>query len=443
MRSGPAGPTPAQARNLSPDVSRGLVLLGIAIANVLTVWLALGGGPGDLLGARPESTADNAVAVGSAMLVHQRGLPMFSALLAYGMGLLLTRERQRGTPFIEARNLLLRRYGVLAAMGAVHMIFLFMGDILVAYGLIGIGFALLALRASDRILLRTAWIILGLLIAGAAVALVAELALRTVQPELAQLLFEAINEDPLTGAGTGVLDAYWMQLLLGLIMFVSTAFGGFVFQFIAFAPVMLIGFVAGRRLLLNDPVPHLPLLRKIGYGGIAVSLAGGLVVGLMTIGALGDTPWLWTPMVVSLVTGLPAGLATVALITLLCRRWQGGSGRPPVVIQMLQALGQRSLSGYLFQSVAFLILMPPFALGLATHLSMAGATAVATGVWLVSLVGAWLLAKAGRPGPAESMHRRMVYGAPAKAAASDAPTAMHGHREVHQHDPYPDRQHSG
>lgn len=431
-------PTPAHARNLSPDVSRGLVLLGIAIANILTVWLAFGGGPVDVLGMRPETTADKVVTVGNAMLIHQRGLPMFSALLTYGIGLLLARERRRGTPFLETRSLLLRRYGVLAAIGAVHMIFLFSGDVLVAYGLIGMGFALVALRLSDKVLLRAAGILFGVLAALVLFATITELVLRAVQPELAAGLLEFLNEDPITG-GAG-MDEYWMQLLMGLLTLAGTAFGGFVFQFLAFGPVMLIGFVAGRRLLLNDPDQHLELLRKVGYGGIAISLAGGLLVGLMTIGVFGDTPWLWTPMALSMLTGLPAGLATVALITLLCRRWQGADRKPPVVIQMLQALGQRSLSGYLFQSVAFLVVMPTFTLGLASRLSIASATAVAAGVWLISLLGAWLLAKTGRPGPAEVLHRRMVYGLP--QTESVPAVAVHGHGEVHQDDADPDRQHS-
>jgi uncharacterized membrane protein YeiB len=74
-------------------------------------------------------------------------------------------------------------------------------------------------------------------------------------------------------------------------------------------------------------------------------------------------------------------------------------------------LGRRSLSGYLLQSVAWLLLASPYALALGTRtgspLITAGACAVA--VWLVSVVAATALERRGRPGPAETLLRRLSY----------------------------------
>ncbi|MGJ3507821.1 DUF418 domain-containing protein [Enemella sp. A6] len=392
-------------------MSRGLVLLGIAIANVTVAWLMFGGGPAGPFGAVPQNTADVVVGVFNAMFVHQRGLPMFSALLTYGLGLLLTRDARRGTPFGQARGRLLKRYLMLAAIGAVHMVFIFVGDVLVAYGLIASMIALLFLRTSDKTLLRLAIIIYAVVAAGVLALFAGELWLRASYPEALTMINDAITND---SAFSLVESSYPMKLLTGLLALFGTALGGFLFQGITFAPVMLIGFVAGRRWLLNDPDQHLRLLRIIGYGGIAVSILGGLPVGLMTMGVLGEQPWLMSPIGLSLITGLPGGLATIALITLACRRWQpraGGPTRPiPLPVQMLQALGARSLSGYLFQSVVFFALLPPVTLGLAGRLGIATGSLLAAGVWFVSLIGAWLLARAGKRGPAETLHRWMING---------------------------------
>jgi uncharacterized membrane protein YeiB len=86
--------------------------------------------------------------------------------------------------------------------------------------------------------------------------------------------------------------------------------------------------------------------------------------------------------------------------------------RENVVVGALTALGRRSLSGYLFQSVAWAVLDWPFMLGLGT--ATAGPTfaaaASATVVWLVSLVAALVMQRRSYCGPAETLLRRLVYG---------------------------------
>jgi uncharacterized membrane protein YeiB len=70
------------------------------------------------------------------------------------------------------------------------------------------------------------------------------------------------------------------------------------------------------------------------------------------------------------------------------------------------ALGQRSLSGYLFQSVAWLILFSPWALGLdGTYAAVIAAVAV----WVISLIAAQRMSETGYRGPAETLLRRIAY----------------------------------
>jgi uncharacterized protein len=64
---------------------------------------------------------------------------------------------------------------------------------------------------------------------------------------------------------------------------------------------------------------------------------------------------------------------------------------------------------YLAQSVAWLLLLEPYTADLGGALGVAAAAAVGLGVWLVTVVAADLLRRAGRPGPAEALLRRLVY----------------------------------
>jgi uncharacterized membrane protein YeiB len=79
------------------------------------------------------------------------------------------------------------------------------------------------------------------------------------------------------------------------------------------------------------------------------------------------------------------------------------------VVRALVACGQRSLSGYLFQSVVFVALLMPFTLGLGGRLGTAGVAVVALATWLVSVLLADLLHRRGRRGPAEVLLRRLTY----------------------------------
>jgi len=79
----------------------------------------------------------------------------------------------------------------------------------------------------------------------------------------------------------------------------------------------------------------------------------------------------------------------------------------------IAALGQRSLSGYLCQSVAWLMTLAPFtlALGARFHSPMLTGIAIALLVWLLTVVAAPFLSRRGQPGPAEAVLRRLTYGA--------------------------------
>ncbi|MEV4811900.1 DUF418 domain-containing protein [Micromonospora avicenniae] len=99
------------------------------------------------------------------------------------------------------------------------------------------------------------------------------------------------------------------------------------------------------------------------------------------------------------------------LLALRVSTWSPTSRRQ-LPVTALAALGRRSLSGYLVQSVAWLVLAPPYALALGDRLD--SPTFVAAGcallVWLGTLAGAYLMHRRGRRGPAEVLLRRLAYG---------------------------------
>lgn len=387
-------------RILAPDVARGFMLLGIAVANAVTAWLMMGSPP---TGDERSLPTDEVVIVLNDVLVHTRGLPMFATLFGYGIGMLVMREYRRGAPWPAARALLLKRYGWLALFGVIHAIFLFFGDILLLYSLLGLIVTFLV-PLKNRTLL---WIagVLGVVSIGISFLTAG------MNGDIEDAVFSGADDTLLPFTGEGFVG---QQLVVGVIAVVSSPF------VIAIAgpqlmALMLVGLVAARMRVLEESAAHVRLLSIVAAIGITAAVVTGVPAGLDTLGVI-DVFWVQG---LSDAAGLFAGPGLVALIALVClptqRRIREAAARgdtlaPPLPLGMLQALGQRSMSGYVTQSVLFLVLAGSWSLDLFTDESVTIICLWATGVWLFTLIAAWLLAKAGKPGPLEAVHRRLTYG---------------------------------
>ena len=74
------------------------------------------------------------------------------------------------------------------------------------------------------------------------------------------------------------------------------------------------------------------------------------------------------------------------------------------------ALGKRSMSGYIAQSVLFIVLVTPAGFGLGADASVSGKLGIGLLVFVLTLLLAALLEAWGKPGPFEWAHRRLAYG---------------------------------
>ncbi|TWH71043.1 putative membrane protein YeiB [Micromonospora olivasterospora] len=148
-RPRPAAPQ-ARKRVVALDVLRGFALCGILLANVKPI--AHRGGE---LGTEqvPETTAAWVLH----LLVDQRFFPIFSLLFGVGFSLLLESAQARAR---QPRVVLLRRLLALLAVGLVHFLVLWKGDILAVYATLG----LLVLLPSTWLPRRVVAIAAGVLI---------------------------------------------------------------------------------------------------------------------------------------------------------------------------------------------------------------------------------------------------------------------------------------
>jgi uncharacterized protein len=389
------GPVQRAERALAPDLARGAMLLLIALANCAGAFFASAPGV--------DTTPHGLERVYNLFMfafVHARAYPMFAIMFGYGLVQLARRQDAAAGDPRAARSVLLRRNAWLFVFGAAHGVLLLGGDFLGGYGLVGIVFTLLLLRRGDRVYRFAPWylavvgvylVVLPVVIAltngtgGRAAQVPTSPNDSFAQPDYVSSLLSRVQEWPVhTITITGLIFVVW------------------------------IGAWAARKRILEEPARHLRLLRVAAAGGIGLAVAGGLPMGLFSAGVF-EVSVAAAPRVKLLyeVSGTFGGVGYVALFGLLSHALTTAMPAPRenVVVGALTALGRRSLSGYLFQSVAWAVLAWPFMLDLGNKPASPtfAAAGSATAVWLVSLVAAQVMQRQSYRGPAEALLRQLVY----------------------------------
>ena len=86
------------------------------------------------------------------------------------------------------------------------------------------------------------------------------------------------------------------------------------------------------------------------------------------------------------------------------------------MVTALVAVGQRSMTCYLCQSVVWAIAFTPALLGLSDDLTVATTALLATATWVLTIGVADWLRRTDRRGPFEVLVRRVTYGRALSAA---------------------------
>ena len=383
-----SGPTRLDARALAPDLARGFMLLFIALANshyFLRGSSAFGGFPQD--GSVPDSVVAGIIAT----LVDGRAFPMFGILFGYGVAQIARRQTGAGAARRSVRWLLWRRSLFLVLLGFLHAMLLYIGDILAAYGVL-LFLGVWVLRWKDRTLLIVALLIFLV----SALPSDGSSATASDQPDPAMLPPDL---------WTGLAERITVQPVIALL------------APIGFAAPFLLGIWAGRRRILERPEQHLVLLRWTAFIGITAAVAGALPVSLVIAGVV-DLPSDHTLSLLGPLhdaSGVLGGCGYAALIALIALRI--GARRAPIT-QAIVAVGQRSLTCYLTQSVVWTLVFTPYLGDLSGTLTVTTTALVAVATWLLTAALAELMRRADYRGPFEVLIRRFTYRPAAYMAAA-------------------------
>lgn len=366
------------------DALRGFALAGVLLANLdpLSLHYFLDEAARARL---PTAGFDAWAAYATNLLVTGKSITLFSLLFGLSFSVQLERAQAKGAGLATY----LRRIAVLLLIGCLHTYLLWWGDILLVYAVLAI--ALIAFRrVSDR------W----LLVTGLALALSWPLAKPLIEqmrpPGLASAAqmhaasLAAFSSDSVAAAFTqNVAFANWNRWASwGVLPFVFADF--------------LLGYWAGRRRLLHEPLAHAVLLRTLvvagGLAGLVASVAESRVE---AGGAAADG----LQALLQRLGPLGLGCAYAAGFALLFqrpawRRW----------LRWLAPVGRMALTNYLIQTPVCLALFYGIGLGLGPYAGYPGRFVAWASIFAAQIAFShWWLARY-RFGPLEWAWRSVTYG---------------------------------
>jgi uncharacterized protein len=412
-------PVPRAERSAGIDIARGLALLGIIVVNARSFFLPLGWEAeiGPLHDGLQRSSLDWAVYDAVDVLANYKFISVFSLLFGFGLAQQAARCAAAGR---SRWRMGLRRLGLLLAIGLLHGLLVWAGDILTLYSIVGT-VVLACIGLDDRWLRRVTmgvvalillvtvanagmqWAFVGAAADHGAVAVVAEHPLRGV--------------DAMTDAGFDISSPTWIEaevlafrqgpwLDAAAFRAVSYALS------LLFAPIsygwqpllmMLVGVWAQRTRLF---APESSSRRRL----LAVRLiAAGLPCAVAAV-----LPWWFlgreSPAATALST-LALQLSALLLpVGYACLAVEFGPRLPTVLRAPIQAAGSIGLTVYLCESLVCTGIASWWGLARFGTMTDAQFTAMVIGVWAGLMVAALAWTRVFGSGPTERLWRWGTYG---------------------------------
>lgn len=382
-------------REIFPDLARAWALFGIAVVNVgVMSWpMMLGYGESGL-----ATSADRAAFFVVNSLFLMKSYSLFSFMFGVGFAYQMKSADKKGVGFAGRYW---RRISGLLAFGLLNVAFLFQGDILIMYAILGC-LLFLFRKSSPRILSGWAIAVYTLQFAIALLLALAMWAGMTIEPEAFGKEIATMKE-----AGDAAANAFrsgtfsdtiaqrftdWSQVItFGMLMQGIGAFAFFLFGLSA----------VKRGTIANPSAPFWKKARRI-FLPIGLIISGcGAWLALQSGGAMG-----------------PKMMASLALITLgspfstagylgLIAKWAETPGG--TVKTFFARGGTASLTAYLLQGLLLSFIFNAYGLGYFEKIGAGGAIAIGAGVALFTIAFASLWRVFYSRGPLEYLLRAWTY----------------------------------
>jgi uncharacterized protein len=377
----PSGPVGPSERIDAIDALRGVALFGVLAINLVTEFrvsiFEQFLGP-----VRPVSPIDRAVESFLMVAVDMKAFALFSLL--FGVGLAIQFERLAANP--NRIRLLVRRLVILLAIGLLHLVLIWNGDILTEYALAGF-VALPFLFGPRRLLPLAALVCLGLYPA------MPWLVPNGVFPGAAAMIQDVAEANRIYGTGG------FVEILAFRIRELPLIIPLHLYVFPRTVGLFLFGAWAWRSAVLKNPAAYGSLMLVVAVVGVSLGLA------LTLINANAFFTLRGANMVAGSLATIVLALGYAAAVIGACSTLAGKA-----LFCWAAPLGRMAFTNYLAQSVIFGWIFYGYGLGLFGRLGASIALAIGLGVYLGQIIfSAWWLRRY-RFGPVEWLWRTLMYG---------------------------------
>ena len=375
-------------RDVAPDVLRGFALLGILVVNIQFMGLhSEEGARGEWLTGAANGTAGLLMAA----LFAGKFYLLFSFLYGYSSAYIIKNDRANRARWIK-------RCLVLMLFGAFHFTFLWHGDIIFLYGLLG--FLLLAFFfRSDRTL--QIWSKVIFIVSAVLISLIGILLLigeRFFPQESSVQIFEPkLNE--ILRSGTFVeaiaprVELWVFGLISGIFLQGGMAFAAF-----------LLGLRLARSKFLSLPMDRAQNSKMIKRGFLL-----GLPIQLISAFTLVRNEQRTDPseaiyLFCLFVAFISAPLLSMAYVGVIRKLVEDNAG----LVAWMKPAGQMSLTVYISQSIITSLIFGPWGLGLFAELETWSVFTLALLIWLFLVAFSNLWLKRFSQGPLERVLSAMT-----------------------------------
>lgn len=399
-------PVQLDERHKILDVLRGFALLGVMLDNLFgfTGW---GFASPERRQSYPTWNADMVLGTLEQVFINGKFYSLFSLLFGIGFSIILLRNEAKG---VNPLRIFYRRLFILMLIGAFHLFFIWDGDILFLYALVGFTLPLFR-KMSDRTLVTIA---ITLILSPIIIDLVS-----VISKVRLGAGFQSIANSIDVSRGVPLEQEGYSQYLYkdgsGWTEWRNWMGSGWAYRFgyLLYSnripkvlAMFLLGFCVGRNMMFAKIEEHIALLKKLRFWGLLIGIPMGVVSFYFEIFRKGvPDPEGLVHTAAYAFSVVPMSLAYTSII---CLHWHRRQGQTP--LRYLAPVGQMALTNYLMQSFIGIFLYYGVGLGLGGNIGPAIFIPAGIAVYFIQILYSNFWMQYFRFGPMEWVWRQLTYG---------------------------------
>lgn len=393
-------PTSIKQRHIILDALRGIALLGICLANYPEFGLYTFQTK-EVVEAMPTAGIDFIIRFLQYFLIDGKFYTLFSLLFGIGFSIIISNYSQKGE---NGLLLFYRRMGILMLIGLFHLLFLWAGDILILYALVGLLLPLFRNVSDKRLLIFSIILLLCPILIDAFIVLFNwNLAAPAITATQYFHSLAGITEDNFPvwlvekQSYTDIFKFNWGGSFIRVQEFID---GNRIFKVLG---IFLLGLYVGRNKLYADLREKKPLLKKVCFWGFSIGVPSSLLyawnaINGQPLGIIGTA----TVYAVSIVP------MSLGYVTAVCLWYLNDTDRK--IFRVMAAPGRMALTNYIMQSVFGIIVFYGIGFALGAKLGLVYIELIAFGVFLFQILYSYIWLNYLRFGPLEWGWRMLTYG---------------------------------